>query len=243
MWEKCIFIKLIKWSNYLFSIKFKADILKFIPGQFTILRIKIRNNYINRFYSYINSYKSKILELYIHKSGIVSNILYNIDKNNKIFYVTKKSYGNFILPNKKYNTLWMISSGTGIGPYISMLKSDFNKNNNFKYVKILHSIRYIKDFVYLYNIKKIINNYNNIELFIFVTKENIKNHFNKRITYFLKKNNLIKYFGRNINIYNDHIMICGNINIINDVINIIKNKNIDYINKNYKNIFTFEKYY
>lgn len=208
-------IKKIKyWTKNLFSIILNAKINNFYAGQFTKLALEINNKKIKRAYSYINSPQNKNYEFYISnvRKGTLSPYLYNLKINDKIF-ISKNSSGIFILNNiKSCENLWMLSTGTGIGPYLSILQDNicFEK---FSKIILVHSIRYIEDFSYLNLLKKIKKKYFNKLLLQIVLTRNI--NINKNILYgyipnLIKNGKLEEKIGLKINNNNSHVMLCGN---------------------------------
>lgn len=155
-WVKAEVIKFKKWSNNIFSIFLNAKIKPFIAGQFAKILIILNKKKIIRAYSYVNSPENKILEFYIIiiKHGIMSNYLSKLNIKDKIM-IKKNSFGYFTIKNiPKCKDLWMLSTGTGIGPYLSIL-SKKKKIKKFKKIILIHSIKYLKNLHYLHIIKKI----------------------------------------------------------------------------------------
>ncbi|MBZ2279596.1 MAG: FAD-binding oxidoreductase, partial [Buchnera aphidicola] len=127
-------------------------ISSFDAGQFTQLSLydPSTKKKITRAYSYVNAPSDKKLEFYIIrvKNGKLSNLLYNLKQNDKIF-IKKKSSGFFTLneiPSCKF--LWMFATGTAIGPYLSILQEGKNINK-FKKIILIHAVRYYCDLSYL----------------------------------------------------------------------------------------------
>ncbi|BBA85324.1 ferredoxin-NADP reductase [endosymbiont of Sipalinus gigas] len=245
MWIKAKLIKLKKINDYLFSFIFKSEINNFIAGQFSKIKFKINNIEIQRSYSYVNPPKSKFLEFYISRinNGKVSNFLYN-SKPGFEFLITKKSFGNFNIMNiPNCNTLWMLSHGTAIGPYLSILRG-YNKNffiEKFKKIILIYSIKTSEDFFYkniINNIKDKLNNI--IEILVLTSSEIKKEYINGKISNLIYNGFLESYLNKKINT-NDHIMICGNENMIKEIKYIILKK-YKKLN-NYNNIFSYEKYW
>ncbi|WP_343190300.1 ferredoxin--NADP reductase [Buchnera aphidicola (Mollitrichosiphum nigrofasciatum)] len=245
-WIEGKIIKVKKWSSNLFSIILKADIEPFIAGQFAKLSIIKKNKRIHRAYSYVNSPDNRNLEFYIVliKNGIMTQTLNKININDKIF-ISKKSFGFFTINNiPKCENLWMISTGTGIGPYLSILSE--NKNINlFKKIILIHCVRYYKDLSYLNLINKLHSkNKNKITVKIILSREKKKNFLNGRITTLFKNDLIEKYTQSEINAKNTHIMLCGNPQMIKEMCIILKEKKKMSINlKNKTGNITLENYW
>ncbi|QJC37720.1 ferredoxin--NADP(+) reductase [Enterobacteriaceae endosymbiont of Donacia bicoloricornis] len=240
--------KITYWTENLFSIILNAKINNFYAGQFTRLALKINNKKIKRAYSYINSPQNKNYEFYISniKNGKLSTNLYNLKVNDKIF-ISKNSSGIFTLNNiKSCENLWMLSTGTGIGPYLSILQDKicFKK---FSKIILVHSIRYIKDFSYLNLLKKIQNKYFDQLIIQVILTRNI--NINKNILYgyipnLIKNGKLEKKIGLKINNNNSHVMLCGNPEMIKQTQNFLeKTRNLSKNLKKQNGNITSERYW
>ncbi|QJC32863.1 FAD-binding oxidoreductase [Enterobacteriaceae endosymbiont of Donacia semicuprea] len=242
-------IKDIKyWTKNLFSIILNAKVNNFIAGQFTKLALKINGKKIQRVYSYINSPKNKNHEFYISniRGGKLTPYLYKLKINDEIM-ISKNALGIFTLNNINIcKNLWMLSTGTGIGPYLSILQDDicFEK---FQKIILVHSIRYINDFNYLNIVNKIKKKYNNkFKIQIVLTRNN---NVNNSILYgyipdLIKNGNLEKKIGIKIDKKDSHIMLCGNPNMIKETRRILEiDKNLSRNLSNQNGNITSEQYW
>ncbi|WMC18925.1 MAG: FAD-binding oxidoreductase [Enterobacteriaceae bacterium PSpicST2] len=235
-------LKIKKYYNKLFKIFIKASINKFISGQFTKIAFIKKKKIINRAYSFVNSSNNLILEFYILfiPNGKLSYKLFNLKIGSKIL-ISNKSFGVFILkkiPN--CDTLWMISSGTGIGPYLSILRE--NKNlERFKNLILINSNKFIKNCNYNFEIKKLRDNYyGKLRVLNIISQENIYGTLKGRINNLIYNGILEKIIGLGLNYKKSHIMLCGNPLMIKETKNILlKLRNMDI----YKNNITIERYW
>ncbi|QJC31634.1 ferredoxin--NADP(+) reductase [Enterobacteriaceae endosymbiont of Donacia tomentosa] len=241
-------IKKIKyWTKTLFSIILNAKTNTFIPGQFTKLALKINGKKICRAYSYINCPQNKNHEFYISTitNGKLSPFLYSLKEDDYIM-ISKNATGVFTLNNiKSCENLWMLSTGTGIGPYLSILQ-DGNCFNMFKKIILIHSVRYINDHSYLYLVNNIKQKYSNKFIFrTIVTRDSFKNNVTLKgyIPDLIKRGIIEKKIGIKIN--NDsHIMLCGNPNMIRETISILEiDKNLSKNLKDKNGNITSEQYW
>ncbi len=243
-WIKSKILNIKKWDDFFFSIFLEKKNYSFIAGQFTKLALKIKNKFYFRFYSFISSSKDKNLEFFLKKEkrGYLSNLLFHLSINDYI-YISKYSYGNFIIKNTyKKDMLFMICIGTSISPLLSILKSNVNEiKKKFKKIFFLYGVKYFKNIYYLDQLFFLKNNYGNdyLNLFFSISKEK-KNNLIKNLNIINGHiNDLFFYFKINkfINFNNSHFMICGNNNMINNITYSLK-KNFHLNEKN----FTLEKY-
>ena len=124
-WIESEIIKHIHWTDSLSSLRFRGDILPYTAGQFTKVGLKIDDEVISRPYSYVSAPHEDFLEIvYVTvPGGILTPELQKLDIGDKVL-VMDKAAGFFVMdevPTGK--NLWMLSTGTGLGVFISILKT------------------------------------------------------------------------------------------------------------------------
>ncbi|MDQ1237659.1 MAG: FAD-binding oxidoreductase [Wigglesworthia glossinidia] len=227
-------IKVKNWTEKLFSIVLHAPIAPFIAGQFAKLRLNIHNVSIQRAYSYVNAPNNKNLEFYLveAKSGKFSPILRALNPDENIL-ITKYASGSFILniiPECK--NLWMISTGTAIGPYLSILQHGENLKR-FDNIVLVHAVRFYKDLSYLKKIIQLKKIYNKkLSFQIIISREKIINTLYGRIPELIFNGQLENAINLKINPKDTHIMLCGNPNMIRDTYECLNKKY--FMVKNYQ---------
>lgn len=211
-------IKNYKWNSRLFTLIIKAPVNPFVAGQFTKLALKINGKIVQKAYSYVNSPDNKELEFYLIKipNGKLTSSLYQLKEGDSIL-VNKNSSGFFTIeeiPNCK--TLWMLSSGTAIGPFLSILQ--FQKNLvKFKKIILVHAVRYNSDLTYFSLMKKLEKRYKGqLKIQTIVSRENNLHSLKGRIPNLIENGELEQKIKQKINSSTDHFMICGNPEMIKD---------------------------
>lgn len=216
-WTVAKVLEVKKWKNNLFSIILNASIHPFIPGQFSRLSYLCQDGRnIQRAYSYVNSPKDKNLEFYIIliPHGQLTPKLYNVSHKDKI--MIKKTASGFFILNEilPCKNLWMFATGTGIGPYLSILQ-DKNDTNKFENIILVHAVRRQHDLTYLSLIQRLKTEYNGkLRVQIVISKEITNFSLYGRIPELLKNNVLEKKIGIKIKKNTCHVMLCGNPNMV-----------------------------
>lgn len=247
-WINAEILKLKKWTKNLFSIYLNASISTFQAGQFTKLALYDidQKKKIQRAYSFVNPPNHKILEIYIVRipNGKLSNLLYNLNSKDNIL-IKKKSYGFFILKEiPDCETLWMFATGTGIGPYLSMLQEE-KGIQRFKNVVLIHAVRYKNELTYLSLMKELYIKYNGkLRIQTIVSREKDNNSLSGRIPFLLKNRMIESKIGLKINKDNSHIMLCGNPSMVKETYLFLNtSKNMDkHLRKKHGQI-TMENYW
>lgn len=211
------------WNKNLFSLILRANINNFIAGQFVRLTTLKFKNDVRRAYSYVNSPINKNLEFYIIRinSGSLSNELYNLKKNDLVM-ITKESFGFFTIKEiPKCENLWMFSTGTAIGPYLSILQ--YKKGLEiFKNIILVHAVRFIKDLNYLILINNLKKKYNNkLKIILISSREKSNISISGRIPKLIS-NGIIEKKANIIIDKKSHVMICGNPGMIIETQELLK---------------------
>lgn len=220
------------WNKNLFSISCTRNKnFNFKNGEFVLIGLKINKKFIFRSYSILSSNYENYLEFLSIKimGGEFTCRLNNLNIDDNI-YISKKPTGTLVVENfiPGGENLWLISTGTGSSPFLSIIKN-FKIYKIFKNIIFIHSVNYKNSLSYKYYINNILlKNFNylfnfNLIYYPIITKENYTNF--KRISNIIENNKLfynlnLKHFNKNY----DRIMICGNIDMIKNIVNIIKNK-------------------
>lgn len=215
------------WTDRLFTIIVHAAVDTFIAGQFTRIGLRINNVIVQRAYSYLNSPNDPDLEFYITtiSEGKLTPFLRSLHIGNKLM-LTKESYGHFILdeiPNCK--NLWMLATGTGIGPYLSILEDHDRKLDRFSNIILVHATRFAKNLNYLFKMIRLQKVYcNKLHVQTILSKEQSVNSLYGRIPDLIENNLLEEKVGLSLDIHNSHVMLCGNPEMIRSVKRILKKK-------------------
>ncbi|ACL30366.1 ferredoxin--NADP(+) reductase [Buchnera aphidicola str. APS (Acyrthosiphon pisum)] len=249
-WINADVLMVKKWTKNLFSLILNAPIEPFFAGQFNKLALynsnPLNKNKIQRAYSYVNAPSEKNLEIYIVRvlNGQLSNLLYNLHSGDKIF-IKKKSFGFFIIDEiPDCEILWMFATGTGIGPYCSILQEGKNINR-FNHIILTHAVRYQNELTYLPLMKELRQKYNGkLQIQTITSREKHKNSLNGRIPFLLRNKILEKHVGFSINPQTSHVMLCGNPFMVKDTFLFLKNnRNMEKHLRRKKGHITMENYW
>ena len=216
-WQQGEVIENIKWTSNLASLKIKADIMPHQAGQFTKIGLKVNDNLITRAYSYASAPDEKLLEIiYINiPTGTLSPKLHQLKKGDKI-QIMKQATGYFTMeevPDGK--NLWMIATGTALGVFLALLKTDLPWQR-FKKIVLIHGVSYSDELIYQDLIQELNKTYPNQLTYIrTVTRDKVADCFNYRIPIGIESRDFQSYANIEIN-EDSQFMLCGNPQMIKD---------------------------
>lgn len=214
----------IHWHENLFSLKVDADIDAFTAGQFTSLALKINGEEIARPYSFLSSPGHKPLEFffYVATDGVLSNALVELSEGDTVL-VKQQANGFFTLDEvPSSRDLWMIATGTGIAPYLSILGTDevWQKHEN---IVLIEGVRTARDLAYQNLIDKISGEHpDNFRFQAFVSRDNYPDAIRGRIPASLNDGSLEQKIGLQLNPATSQIMLCGNPAMVKECVELLK---------------------
>ena len=212
------------WTESLFSLKLRAPINPFTAGQFAKLAIDINGELVQRAYSYVNSPNDDNLEFYLVTvpDGKLSPKLHSLNEGDSLL-ITNEAAGFFVLEEvPDCDTLWMIATGTAIGPYLSILQleQDINRFNN---LVLVHAVRHVSDLSYLPLMHKLQLRYQGkLKIQTIVSREHIEGSLYGRVPQLIENGSLEQAVGLPISPEQCHIMLCGNPQMVVDTQKFLK---------------------
>ncbi|SFN96119.1 ferredoxin--NADP(+) reductase [Xenorhabdus japonica] len=212
------------WTDSLFSIKIHAPIETFTAGQFAKLALEIEGERIQRAYSYVNSPENNNLEFYLVAvpEGKLSPHLAALKTGDELL-VTEQAAGFFVLDEiPDSQTLWMLSTGTAIGPYLSILQQGTNLER-FENIVLVHAARWEKDLSYLPMMQALEKTFQGkLRIQTIVSREKWPNSLMGRIPALIENGKLESAVGLPIQAENSHVMLCGNPQMVRDTQQLLK---------------------
>jgi ferredoxin--NADP+ reductase len=129
------------------------DLFDFKPGQYATLGLDVGSDFVARAYSIASSpYTRDHLELYINeiKEGQLTPALFNLRHGDELHYMGPK--GVFTLAKSEARNVLLIATGTGLAPYVSMLRTlwiDTERGQHHgRALTLVHGVRYTGDLGY-----------------------------------------------------------------------------------------------
>lgn len=223
-WVSGKVIQVHHWTDALMSLIVQAPVDKFTAGQFAKLALDLEGERVQRAYSYVNSPEDPNLEFYLVTvpEGKLSPNLSALTIGDDVL-VTQQASGFFVLEEvPDTTTLWMLSTGTAIGPFLSILQLGEDLER-FENIVLVHAVRYASDLSYLPLMEKLAERYQGkLRIQTVVSRENHIGSLTGRIPALIESGSLEKTVGLTITPEDSHIMLCGNPQMVRDTQQLLK---------------------
>jgi ferredoxin--NADP+ reductase len=137
----------------------------------------------------------------------------------------------------------MIATGTGIGPFLSILKSEAAWEK-FEKIILVYSVSYAEELAYQDTIEQIVGTHGEQFCYLpIVTREKLNGSLGKRVPQVMRDGSLEQQAGIDINAENSHVMMCGSSDMITDVSAELVSREMKKHRRRDPGHFTTEKYH
>ena len=232
------------WTEHLHSLRIEAKIELFTAGQFGKLALDVDGERVARPYSFVNAPHEAELEFYssVVPGGPLSPLLAALKSGDKV-WVSNKGSGFLVLdevPEGKY--LWLLATGTALGPFLSILKTD-EPWRRFERVALVHAVRRAEDLSYRDVIAQIKRAHPDSFVTIpFVSREKVDFAVHGRIPAAIKDGSLEERAAMPFN-QDSQVMICGNPNMVKDSTAVLEAKGLKKNRRRTPGHLTVERYW
>jgi ferredoxin/flavodoxin---NADP+ reductase len=211
-----------EWTENLFSLQVVAPDVTFTAGQFARLALPAppgsKEPMLGRPYSFVNPPHAQPHEFYfiVVPGGPLSPRLAKLNPGDSL-WLAPRANGFFSIGElPEADVLWCISTGTGLGPFLSMLRTD-EPWERFSRVVLVHGVRYANELTYRDEIADIKQAHAGALSFIpMVSRDTVSGALPGRITDALADGRLEARAGVALTADNAHAMLCGNPAMIDD---------------------------
>ncbi len=175
-------------------------------------------------YSYVNAPDNPDLEFYLVTvpDGKLSPRLAALKPGDDVQIVSEAA-GFFVLEEiPDCDTLWMLATGTAIGPYLSILQ--YGKDlERFKNIVLVHAARYAADLSYLPQMQALEQQYGGkLKIQTVVSRETVAGALTGRVPALIESGALEDAVGLPMTAETSHVMLCGNPQMVRDTQQLLK---------------------
>ena len=227
-WIDAKVIENIHWTDTLYSIRVEGDIENYQAGQFGRLGLEIDDQIVGRPYSFVSAPHEDFYEFYSISvdEGILSPKLAELKAGDHV-YLGKKANGFLVLDEiPDSDDLWMMSTGTGIGPFLSILKTD-TPWQRFKKCVLIHAVRKAEELTYRELIDTVkVQHADQFEYVPFVSREETDFALPGRIPAAIEHGSLEERANLKIENGKSQVMLCGNPDMVKDVKEVLQERGL-----------------
>jgi len=217
-WVEGTVVRQKRWTQTLFSLQVEADVAAFEAGQFAKLALAVEGEMVARPYSFVNAPKERPYEFYYVTlpDGPLTQRLSKLEAGHAI-HLAPRPAGFLVLSEiPDGENLWLISTGTGVGPFLSILKSEAPWQR-FRRVVLVHAVRYAEELTYRDSISHLLDERGEqMRMVSFVSRESKPGALHGRIPLAIEEGRLEAAAGVALSADTSQVMICGNPEMVTD---------------------------
>jgi ferredoxin--NADP+ reductase len=211
------------WTEALFSLRVEGARLAFEAGQFVRIALDIDGERVARPFSMVNAPDDPTLEFYgiVVPEGPLSPRLARLAGDDTL-YVASNPAGFLVLSElPDADALWLLSTGTGIAPFISMLRSG-TPWRRFRDVVLVHAVRHARELAYRDEIERMPD----LRYLPVVSREELPGSLRGRIPQLLRDGRLEAAAGLKLAPENSQVMLCGNPDMLKDATGVLTERGL-----------------
>lgn len=221
----------------------------FAAGQYARLGLRGDDDIVWRAYSMTSAPAQEHLEFYgiLVPGGLFTSRLKAIEPGDHI-YVEKQPYG-FMTPDRFSDgaDLWMMATGTGIGPYISMLRDPYVWQK-FSNLILVHGVRDAGEFTYQDELEQLrqqppVDSAAALTVIRATSRDISSAYLHGRITTLLENGSLESAATHPLTEAASRIMMCGNPEMIEDMRRLLHQRGMRPVRRALPGQFVTENYW
>jgi ferredoxin--NADP+ reductase len=206
------------WTEALFSLRVEAPPLAFEAGQFVRIALDIDGERVARPFSIVNAPGDPTLEFYgiVVPQGPLSPRLARLRAGERLF-VASNPAGFLVLSElPAAETLWLMATGTGIAPFVSMLRAG-TPWQRFRNVVLVHAVRHAPELVYRDDVDRARAAHGSRFGYVpVVSREDAAGALRGRIPALARDGRLEAAAGLELAAKSSQVMLCGNPDMLTD---------------------------
>lgn len=248
-WIRCEVTNKRQWTPSLYSVFIDASTVSFAPGQFVRLGLPGSDSageaLVSRPYSFVNPPHLHPHEFYfaVYPTGPLSPRMAALKIGDPV-WVEDRPNGLLSLEGvASSDVLWCLSTGTGLGPFLSILRAG-DAWSKFRHVVLVHSVRWAEDLTHRAELHHIEQEHPQVFKFVpIVSRERHMGALTGRIPAAIADGQLESRVGLRMLPENSHVMLCGNPSMISDTEAVLTTREMRRHRRNQPGHITLETYW
>jgi ferredoxin--NADP+ reductase len=235
-----------RWNATHYSLAIEVDGPSFVAGQFVRVGMDLGDERVGRPYSLVNPPQEPLFEIFFNvvPEGPLSGRLASLEVGDSV-WLTDAANGFLTLKEVPEDTrdLWMLATGTGVGPFLSMLQTE-EPWTRFDNVVLGYGVRYLENFAYRDLIERLQHDHPERFRFVpYVTGESAAGAFGCRIPETLDDGRLEQSVDLSLDPAHCHVMLCGHSGMISDAVSALEKRGLRRHRRREPGHISTEKYH
>lgn len=212
------------WAGRLFSLQVEAELAPFQAGQFAKLALAVDGEMVGRPYSFANAPHERPHDFYyvVLPGNPLTPRLCKLEPGDAI-YLTPHASGFLTLgevPTGEH--LWLLATGTALGPFLSILKTEAPWQR-FERVVLVHAVRRAEELSYRDQIQSLLARHAGQFVFVpVVSREHTDFALAGRIPKAIEDGRLEARAGIGLTAQSSRLMVCGNPEMVADTVHALQ---------------------
>jgi ferredoxin--NADP+ reductase len=216
------------WAGRLFSLQVEAELAPFEAGQFAKLALAVDGEMVGRPYSFVNAPTERPHEFYyvVLSEHPLTLRLSKLEAGDTV-YLTPKASGFLTLAEVPPGEhLWLLASGTALGPFLSILKTEAPWQR-FERVVLVHAVRRAEELNYQDQIQSLQARYAGKFVFVpVISGEHTDFALGGRIPKAIEDGRLEARAGIRLEAQSSRLMVCGNPAMVADTVHALQERGL-----------------
>ena len=213
-----------QWTDRLYSLQVDAALAPFEAGQFGKLALIIDGQEVARPYSFVNAPEEQPHEFYYIAvpEGPLTSRLVALQAGDSILLAPNPAGFLVLSEVPDAQNLWLIATGTGIGPFLSILKTAAPWAR-FRDIVLVHAVRYGTELSYRDQIARLQEEHpTQLRVLNFVSRETLSGALQGRVPAAIEGGVLEAKAGVVLSTTSSQVMLCGNPDMVRDTISALQ---------------------
>lgn len=234
-----------EWAEGLVTLALDASVPAFVPGQFVNLALELGGELVKRPYSLASAIGAPA-EFYLTllPHGTFTPSLFALDVGAPLL-MEDRANGFFTLEHvPPARDAWLIGTGTGLGPFISMLRSP-ELWQRFEHIVVVHGVRENAHLGYRGELSKLVAAQPGKLRYVPVVSREAPGPaaLAGRVTTQLESGGLEAHAGLPIGADHSHVLLCGNPDMIDEMELLLEARGLRRHRKRNPGHYTIERYW
>lgn len=250
-WHEARVLRLWHWTPQLLSFRLTRHAgFRFVPGHYARLGLAAPGGeVIWRPFSMVSAVHDDFLEfLVVLVDGEFSRQLADLKVGDRVL-VDRASFGFLTLDQlAPGETLWMLASGSGLGPFLSMLRDPIVWDR-YRHIVLVHSVRQIAELAYRDDILAMRDAHADsgvgadLRYVPVVTREVLAGALSARIPALIESGELQTAAELGLDVDTSRVMVCGNPELTQEMRGLLSTRGFATARRGVPGQMTFEKYW